>query len=490
MLTKIRRPQSLNGLILVGFGLVALPLLVAVIWALVNLDRLAEQAELLVVTGVTATENNRLLAEHVASLERVSRQYLVLGNPDSLNLMQQDLDALEATLDKMAALAEQADATALSTSIRVGARRIVAALQREDLTEEEGDRAVAGFSTLRQRVTRLTVILSTHIEFKLNALQESTRRAQQVSAWQTAALVPGTIILVLFFTLLVARPIRQIDRAIHQLGRSGFGKPIEVKGPTDLERLGRQLEWLRVRLLELAQEKNRFLRHMSHELKTPLANIREGTELLLDGTVGDLDTPQREVADILRLNGLKLQQLIENLLSFSAWQTKNEILTLSDFQLRALVISVAKTQRLPLKAAQIQLRLDVADIIVTADRDKIRTVLDNLLSNAIKFTPKGGIITIRAERLSDSFVLEFADTGPGIPEHERPRIFEAFFQGQQRQGGQVAGTGIGLSVVLECIQAHDGSVELVDSEEFPGAHFRIHIPQKRAEEQPRMAASA
>ena len=72
-------------------------------------------------------------------------------------------------------------------------------------------------------------------------------------------------------------------------GESGFSKPIKIEGPTDLQRLGRQLEWLRVRFLELAQEKNKFLRHMSHELKTPLANIREGTELLLDGSVGELD---------------------------------------------------------------------------------------------------------------------------------------------------------------------------------------------------------
>ena len=223
---------------------------------------------------------------------------------------------------------------------------------------------------------------------------------------------------------------------------------------------------------------------------TPLANIREGTELLLDGTVGELDKPQREVTDILRMNGLKLQQLIENLLSFSAWQSKNEVLTLTEFPLRALVISVAKAQRLALKAAQIQLKLDVEDIVVTADRDKMRTVLDNLLSNAIKFTPKDGIITIRATSTPSSFVLEFADTGPGIPEDESPRIFEAFFQGRREQGGQVGGTGIGLSVVLECIQAHDGSVELVNSDEFSGAHFRIHIPQKREAANQRIAANA
>ena len=487
---KFRRPRSLNGLILVGFGLVALPLLVAVIWALVNLDRLAEQSGQLVVTGVSSAENNRQLSQQVDSLERVSRTYIALRDQEYLALLQQDLASLEATLDNMAPLAEQADAVSLARSIRVAARRSVRGLSDGNLSPTDAEATVAEFATLRQRVTRLAVVLNTHIELELNKLQESTRRAQQVSAWQTAALVPGTLILVLFFTLLVARPIRQIDRAIAQLGKSGFSKPIEVKGPTDLERLGRQLEWLRMRLLELAQEKNRFLRHMSHELKTPLANIREGTELLLDGTVGDLDKPQREVTDILRLNGLKLQQLIENLLSFSAWQTKNEVLTLSDFPLRALVISVAKAQRLALKAAQIQLRLDVEDIVVNADRDKMRTVLDNLLSNAVKFTPKGGVVTIRANSTPASFVLEFADTGPGIPEDETPRIFEAFFQGHTEQGGQIAGTGIGLSVVLECIQAHDGSVELVNSEEFSGAHFRIHIPQKREAANQRIAANA
>lgn len=487
---KFRGPQSLNQLILVGFGLVALPLLVAVIWALVNLDRLAEQSEQLVTSGVSAAENNRQLLEQVASLERVARQYQILRNSESMAILQQDLASLQTTLEDMQALAEQAGATELVTSVGVSANRIVNTLRQAATDASKAQVAIDDFSNLRQRVVRLTTLLRSYIDIELSTLQASTRRAQQISAWQTAALIPGTIILVLFFTSLVARPIRQIDRAIAQLGQSGFSRPIDVKGPTDLERLGRQLEWLRIRLLELAQEKNRFLRHMSHELKTPLANIREGTELLLDGTVGELEKPQREVTDILRLNGLKLQQLIENLLSFSAWQTKNEVLTLSDFSLRALVISVAKTQRLALKASDIQLKLDVDDIVVNADREKMRTVLDNLLSNAVKFTPQNGTITIAASSTANSFVLEFADTGPGIPEHETPRIFEAFFQGGQEQGGHIAGTGIGLSVVLECIQAHDGSVELVHSDEYPGAHFRIHIPQKPLAVQPRIAANA
>ncbi len=483
------RPRSLTGLILVGFGLVALPLLIAVIWALVNLDEVLEQSEQLVYTGVEAAESTRRINENLSSLERVARQYQVLKSPDSLQLMTQDLATFESLLDDMAPLVAEVSASELSNSLRTDVRDIVDDLSDTSASDTALATAISRFSPLRQRVTQLTTALSAHVDTKLSALQETARDAQRVSAWQVAALVPGTLILILIFTLLVARPIRQIDHAIGQLGESGFSKPIRIKGPTDLQRLGRQLEWLRLRLLELAQEKNKFLRHMSHELKTPLANIREGTELLLDGSVGELENPQREVTDILRMNGLKLQQLIENLLSFSAWQTKSEVLTLNDFELRKQVISVARTQRLALKAANIQLKLEVDDIIVNADQDKIRTVLDNLLSNAVKFTPRGGLITVRAQRLATSLVLEFGDTGPGIPDEESPRIFEAFFQGRREQGGQVGGTGIGLSVVLECIQAHDGSVELVNSDEFPGAHFRVHIPQARNVGQQRLAAN-
>jgi two-component system sensor histidine kinase GlrK len=487
---KFRRPRSLNGLILVGFGLVALPLLVAVIWALVNLDRLAKQSADIVTMGVKSAENNRQLTDEVVQLQRSTNQYYVLRNDESRILMRQDLRQIERRLQAMAILTNQAGAVELSVMIGREARSIVRAVSVEDVSNRDAETAIARFGPLRQQVETLTTQLTEFVDTELGNLQESTSKAQRISAWQVAALVPGTLLLVLFFTLLIGRPIRQIDQAIHQLGQSGFSKPIDIKGPTDLERLGRQLEWLRVRLLELAQEKNRFLRHMSHELKTPLANIREGTELLLDGAVGDLDKSQREVTDILRMNGLKLQQLIENLLSFSAWQAKSEVLTLTDFPLRALVISVAKEQRLALKSAGIQLRLEIEDINVNADRDKMRTVLDNLLSNAVKFTPKGGMVTIRASRETASFVINFADTGPGIPDEERTRIFEAFFQGRREQGGHVAGTGIGLSVVLECIQAHDGSVELVDSGEFSGAHFRIHVPQATITAQQKLAANA
>jgi two-component system sensor histidine kinase GlrK len=280
---------------------------------------------------------------------------------------------------------------------------------------------------------------------------------------------------ILVLTFGVGGPLRRIDRAISELGRGNLSHPISVSGPKDIERLARQLEWLRGRLLDFAAERNRFLRHMSHELKTPLANIREGTELLMDGAVGELDSNQREVTGILRENGLKLQRLIENLLSFSAWQTSSVGLETSEFRLRPLVKQVLENQQLTLLGQRVRLEVKIEDVTLNADRGKMRLILDNLLSNAIKYSPKGGAIYMSATADADQLLLDVADAGPGIPHDERGHIFEAFYTGKAARGVSVKGTGIGLSVVLEFVAAHGGTVQIVDGQ-FPGAHFRITMP--------------
>ena len=186
------RPKSLNELILVGFGLVALPLLIAVLWALSSLDRLATQSEELVFTGVSATENNRLLTENLGSLERVARQYVILRNPDSLQLLRQDLATLENRLEEMQVLAEMASAKTALASIGDSARFIVKALDKDGLSTDDAQAALAGFATLRAQLSSLTRRLSTYVDLKLRALQESTRSAQRISAWQVFVSVNDT----------------------------------------------------------------------------------------------------------------------------------------------------------------------------------------------------------------------------------------------------------------------------------------------------------
>jgi two-component system sensor histidine kinase GlrK len=191
----------------------------------------------------------------------------------------------------------------------------------------------------------------------------------------------------------------------------------------------------------------------------------------------------------LRDNGVRLQKLIENLLTFSAWQTNTAALEISQFDLKPLVFGVLGQHRLAISSRKIRLQIDIAPVSVRADEGKLRLVLENLVSNAIKFTPERGSIHVSAAATDGALLINVADNGPGIAEEDRERIFEAFYQGRRPQGGHVGGTGIGLSVVSECIQAHGGSVELVTGQ-FAGAHFRVRLPMKDALQLPAQAANA
>jgi two-component system sensor histidine kinase GlrK len=461
---------------LTGFALVSIPLLLAVVIAATKVRDLSEESATLVRTGVQSTHHTQALFQQIASIERSTKLYQVLDDPGLLQVYRDSRERLLVTLSNVAAVSNDPVREAQLQSLRLALRRIDAALLAPTPPSPDVLRdAVDAIAVMWEAAFQLSAATGEQVETGLSRLQSATAATRQYLFWQSAALILLTALLVTVFTLVLMRPIRQIDAAISQLGKGTFSRAILVRGPSDLVDLGRQLEWLRMRLLELAQERNRFLRHMSHELKTPLASIREGTELLMDGAVGELDSAQREVTAILRDNGIKLQQLIENLLSFSAWQARHSGLEITEFRLRPLVKSALETHQLTLLAQRVHLDLKVQDIELRADRAKLKLILDNLLSNAIKYSPRGGTIFIHAHADKDQLVLDVADTGPGISADERGAIFEAFYSGRAPTSGHLKGTGIGLSVVSEFVQAHGGSIEIVDGM-FPGAHFRIRLP--------------
>ncbi|MEJ0084581.1 MAG: HAMP domain-containing sensor histidine kinase [Pseudomonadota bacterium] len=469
------RPKSLTGLMLLGLALIAGPLLVAVIDAAIQISKLAKTSEELVQEGVQSARLSQLMYADINSLQRTVRLYNVLGNVKMLDSYRDTDQRLASTRSQLARLLD-GEPTRRS-------------LEDFQATHNEISRAVsstpagsATFTTILARIDRLNEIAdaivksgNAQIDARLDELKQQTATTQKRLFWQSALLAPLTLVAILALTLSIGRPLRAIDRAISELGRGTFSRSIEVSGPRDLERLGAQLEWLRLRLLDLAQERNRFLRHMSHELKTPLANIREGAELLMDGAVGPLDNAQREVVAILRDNGIKLHRLIENLLSFSAWQKESVGLDLSEFRLRPLVKQVLEAQQLTVVSQRVRLEVKVDDLMLRADRGKVRLIIENLLSNAIKYSPKGGTVYLHAAKQDTQLVIDVADTGAGIPAEERARVFEAFYTGRPPAGVQVKGTGIGLSVVLEFVNAHGGTIEIVDGV-YPGAHFRIRMP--------------
>jgi two-component system, NtrC family, sensor histidine kinase GlrK len=475
------RPKSLSGLMLLGLALIAFPLLLALFNAALQIRKMADTSHKITIEGVAAARASQELVSQIASLERTALLYGVLNKVSFLDDYRRQDDELASKREQLDrhmnnpdAHATLADFARLENQIRTAVLDLPSGASVARSAELS-----RSFTDLGHLADRITTQANAQVDSEVAALEEQTLQSRRRLLWQSGLLVPVTIVLIFALTFAVGRPLRQLDRAISELGDGTFSNQIAVSGPHDLERLGGQLEWLRQRLLDLAHERNRFLRHMSHELKTPLANIREGTELLMDGAVGELDSNQREVAGILRDNGIKLQRMIENLLSFSAWQTSSVGLEPTEFRLRPVVKQVLENQQLTLLSQRVRLDVKVADVTLVADRSKMRLILENLVSNAVKYSPKGGTIHLRAAPQAEQLVLDVADNGPGIPQEDREHIFEAFYTGRASKSTAVKGTGIGLSVVLEFVSAHGGTVQIVDGE-FPGAHFRIIMPIKAA----------
>jgi len=289
---------------------------------------------------------------------------------------------------------------------------------------------------------------------------------------QLLVVVPVALLVVAGFTYLLARPIAQIEAGILGLGEGRLHERVVVEGPDDLVQLGEQLNWLRERLQQLEEQKAQFLRHVSHELKTPLTALREGSELMAEGTAGPLQPRQQEIVGILRENSIHLQHLIEDLLRHGEAEFRAARIEIKAFSLPELVAEVGQRHSIALEARQLKLQSMVDARQLRSDPERVRVILDNLLSNAIKHAPAGSVVELFARAETQQLVLRVIDAGPGVPAEARERVFEPFYRGTTPAGSKVKSTGLGLSICRDHARALGGTISIGDG----CGDFRVVLP--------------
>jgi two-component system sensor histidine kinase GlrK len=473
---RISYPRSFLSLLLIGFTIVAAPLVFALFANAVAFDRLATLSEQAVLAAVKVTQASRALTAQVASLERAARQYAVAGEAPFLEAYRGSRADFAASLRAIDEMELSDTQRRESSAIAALEEEIHRALSSTPPSPELSIRLAADFSRLASRSQALVALGDGVIEEAIERLRAQAEKARGNVFWLLVALIPTAILLIASFTFLIARPINQVGSGIRRLGHGEFARPIAIEGPGDMVRLGEQLDWLRRRLVTLEEQKTRFLQHISHELKTPLTALREGSDLLSSGMVGNLNAEQHEIARILRENSIELRKLIEGLLNYSAVHAQASFLDARIVPLRDVVKRVVNDRKLAMVARGIRLDVNCEHVTAYCDEEKIRVMLDNLLSNAIKYSPERGLVTVKVYKDRGDAVFEVADEGPGIPAPERDKVFEAFYRGTDAPVAAIKGSGLGLSIVKEYVQLHKGEVEILD---VPGAHFRIRIPRKR-----------
>ncbi len=463
---------SFRQLLLVAFMLIGALLGGTALRALVILDRLMAQSSTAAASALALTADAQVLTARTVDMERAARQSLILSDSVLRRRFEEEADTARAALRRMAdqglpAVQVQAWQAQLDSVAGLLGGPADTALDRE--------RSVAAafreFDTLNTRITRQVQDM---IEQRDAALRGSLDASRARLTQQVALAIALAAVLTAALGIWLARPFKRLEAAITGLGENRLEEPIAINGPADVRRLSEQLEWLRLRLTELDADKARFLRHVSHELKTPLAALREGVALLEDGVTGELNSNQREVARILHHNTMLLQGQIEALLRFNAAAFEARQLRRQRTDVLGLVQEQVETQRLQWQARGLRIEVQGEPVTLPVDPDKLGTAIANLLSNAIRFSPPQGTILVKLLQLPGRVSLDISDQGPGVAQADRERIFEPFYRGEHQPEDAVRGTGIGLSIVQEYIAAHGGRVSLVPA--ATGAHFRIELP--------------
>ncbi len=477
---KLPYPRSFLGLLLTGFTLVALPLVGALAYSAWHTERLASQSRSAVFNASQAARASRSMIERIGSIERLAQQIAVLEDPELAASYARAHRGFRSLVGEIALLPlDESQALALQRTVEEEQALY------DRLTDPERPRRVPA-AELNERIDRLidsardvlainNRIVDREVE-RLRSNADDVQRGLMVLVLFSTAVALG---IALVLTRAIARPIAQIDGAIRQLGGADFARPIDVRGPDDLRYHGHRLDWLRRRLEEFETQKNRFLRHVSHELKTPLTALREGAELLHDEVGGPLTPVQRQVVGIMRDNSVKLQRLIEELLDYQRALHAAASLEMKTVRLDALVADAARAHQLAAASKGLRLRIDAQNATLEADPEKLRSIVDNLISNAVKFTPPGGTITVRAADRGDGRAeIDVVDSGPGIPAEERESVFNLFFRGRTKAESAVKGSGLGLAIARELVEAHGGQISVVGG--GSGGHFRVTLPRRSA----------
>lgn len=457
---------------LLGFALIVLLLGGAAVQSWLVVERLVEQSRRSSEQAIQLTASIQELGERTIDIERSARQYLVLDNPVFRQRFDEHLSQSLAVVDRLETLAAD------PLQPLLGGWRMVSEALRSGLDQNIPQ---AEIIPLLARMAELDGLLKQAGQRWIEGQNRKSLDDLETNRMRLGARIAlalcGALLVALAMGWWLVRPVRHLEQAIIRLGASRFDEAVTVSGPADLRQLGKRLDWLRLRLAELEADRERALRHVSHELKTPLTALKEGVSLLREEVPGPLGAGQREVVDILQHNVISLQQQIESLLTLNAAAFEARRLQVAPTRLRKLLSTVVQRRELHSQSRQLKIVVESSQETAMLDAEKMSVVLDNLLSNAIDFSPENGEIRLSVSHVDGLWRFECIDQGPGVAEEDRQRIFEPFVQGQRAPPAPRQGSGVGLSIVRELVRAMAGTVFLVPQE--TGAHFRVEIPDEQ-----------
>lgn len=309
-------------------------------------------------------------------------------------------------------------------------------------------------------------------------VQQARRSAFFVGA---AALLAGLTVILLIIRS-ITRSLSRLSAATREVARGRFAHRLEGKHDEEFRELADNFNQMVHRLEEVDELKRNFLSGISHDLKSPLASIKEAMRVLLDGIPGPLNPKQHRLLELGLASGDRLSAMISDLLMLARLESHAIRYSFEDSDVANLARCAADRLEMRLDRAGVVARVDTPErLVIECDSDRIAQVIENLLDNGLKFSPAGASIDVTVDRRSDDDVeIRVADRGPGIADEDKEAIFERFAQ-RGEPGGSGGGVGLGLTICREIVTAHGGYIGVEDTPEG-GSTFIVRLPVRQPEE--------
>ncbi|MDQ2681578.1 MAG: HAMP domain-containing histidine kinase [Candidatus Eremiobacteraeota bacterium] len=313
-----------------------------------------------------------------------------------------------------------------------------------------------------------------HIGENLDAVANAFARTRETIAVILLAAGASVILLSIVLASEATRPIKQLERAIQNIGSEDLSRRVPSAQRTDeIGRLARSFNELLERLQEAFARERQFISDASHELKTPLTSINANAQMLQRWADSD-DRIRRESLQTIADESATLAGMVNGMLTLAKADSGDDI-PKAELGLNAVAQAAIQStqQRAAEKGLTLRLQPSTDDPIIIGDEHLIRQLITNLIDNAIKFTDRG-TVEVSVSKTAAQAIVEVADSGPGIDAQELPLIFERFYRADRARTREISGTGLGLAIVRSIARVHGGQVE---AENRPGgAVFRVRFP--------------
>jgi len=467
--------------LVIGYLVIFTLLIVVSIYVTTKLQELEDVTNSILNINNRILTYNKKLIDALLSQVQYERKFIILKDNDLYNNFIASNNDFTQYFKEMTSFADSAHVESLFENIKQSHQRYQFLFNTEveslrsgqhyshDWFKQEKEKAI---NTIMNELKELRTYSENNTYERIKELGEIGTNTRKIAAVMTALSLVIGITISIFVTRSITKPLTVMRNKTREIAGGKYESDLNISSPPEIGELVQDFNFMCNKLKEIDRMKSDFFSLMSHELRTPLTSIKEGTTLLLDGIGGEANVKQKR---ILKIISAECNRLIDQV---------NSILDLSKMEAGMMTYKFIKTDIAPLinkvlveieplaKAGDIKTELNISSELplMKIDIERMLQVLRNLIGNAVKFMPEGGLIKISAMVENGTLKVSVADTGLGISNVNLSTIFDKFKSSTTHKG-----TGLGLVIVKNIIEAHGGKV-WAESKPGQGSTFTFMLP--------------